>query len=147
MEIRRLGPGDEADAIAAIHVLKPASERDGLDATGEHMRRLLGRDENYLYLAKVEGRPVGFLIAHRFPRVDRDRDMVYLYEIDVATEHRRRGIGTRMIELLKEDCRGDGVLKIWVGAESDNVAARELYEKTGARLEGQTYAEYTYFDL
>ena len=111
------------------------------------MRRLLGRDENYLYLAKVEGRPVGFLIAHRFPRVDRDRDMVYLYEIDVATEHRRRGIGTRMIELLKEDCRGDGVLKIWVGAESDNVAARELYEKTGARLEGQTYAEYTYFDL
>lgn len=144
MEIRRLGPGDENLAIRAIHRLKPAAERAGNDASPEHMRRLLGDDRNTLIVASDGGRPVGFLVAYRFPRVDRDREMVYLYEIEVVPEYRRRGIGTRMIRQLEEVCRARDVLKIWVGTEAGNLAARALYEATGARCERDDYAEYTY---
>jgi ribosomal protein S18 acetylase RimI-like enzyme len=144
MEIRRLRAGDEASAIAAIHRLKPAAERPGHDASPEHMRELLARDENYLYIASVETVPVGFLLAYRVPRVDRDQDMIYLYEIGVLPEHRRRGIGSKMVQLLKEECRSRNVMEVWVGTEADNVAARALYESTGAKCQGETYAEYSY---
>jgi ribosomal protein S18 acetylase RimI-like enzyme len=143
-EIRRLGAGDEAEAIEAIHVLKPAAERAGHDASPGHMRALLAREENYLYVASVDAAPVGFLLAYRVPRVDRDQDMVYLYEIDVVAEHRRRGVGSLLVRALKEECRGRNVMKMWVGTETGNVAARALYESTGATCEGEAYAEYTF---
>ena len=142
IEIRRLSAGDEAVAIEAIHELKPAEERAGHDASKEHMRQLLARDENYLYIASVDAQPVGFLLAYRFPRVDRDQDMIYLYEITVLLEQRRRGIGSRMIQALKEECRSSNVMEVWVGTEADNAAARALYESTGAKCQGETYAEY-----
>ena len=108
------------------------------------MRHLLARDENYLYIASVDAQPVGFLLAYRVPRVDRDQDMIYLYEIAVLPEQRRRGIGSRMIQELKEECRSNNVMVMWVGTEADNVAARALYESMGAKCQGETYAEYTY---
>ena len=43
--MRRLGPGDEAVAIAAIHELKPASERDGKDASKEPTSVRLERED------------------------------------------------------------------------------------------------------
>lgn len=147
IEIRRLTTGDEIAAIDAIHQLKPSEERHGVDASAEHMRRLLARDANYLYVASVDTQPVGFLLAYRFPRADRDQDMIYLYEIGVLPEHRRRGIGTKMIQSLKEECRNRNVMEVWVGTEADNVPARALYESTGAKCQGETYAEYTYEEL
>ena len=144
MEIRRLRADDEAAAVAAIHKLKPAEERAGHDASPDHMRQLLRRDENYLYIASVDAQPVGFLLAYRVPRVDRDQDMIYLYEIAVLPEQRRHGIGSRMIQALKQECRSSNVMEMWVGTEADNVAARALYESTGAKCQGETYAEYTY---
>ena len=146
IEIRRLRIGDEAAAIEAIHELKPTEERNGQDASVEHMRQLLTSEENYVYIA-YDDDPIGFLLAYRFPRLDRDQNMIYLYEIDVHPEHRRMGIGTKLIEQLKDECRRNNVLKVWVGTEADNAAARALYESTGARCQGDTYAEYTYDDF
>ena len=144
MEVRRLRAGDEQLAIEAIETLKPEEERDGNVASQEHMRRVLESDENYLIVACEAGRPTGFLVAHRFPRVDRDRYMVYLYEIEVEQAFRRRGVGTRMIDLLKNVCREDQVMEIWVGTEEDNIPAKALYKATGAEEEPHYYREYVY---
>jgi aminoglycoside 3-N-acetyltransferase I len=145
MRIRRLQIGEEADAIRAIHVLKPQSEREGHDASEDHMRRLLQRDDNYLIVAsQPDGSPAGFLIAYRVPRVDRDMNMIYLYEIAVLSEFRRQGIGTKMIDLLKQECRGNDILNIWVGTELSNTAARRLYESTGAKPSSEHIIEFTY---
>ena len=80
MEIRRLKTGDEASAIAAIQRLKSAVERTGNEASPEHMHELLARDDIYFYIASEDKVPVGFLIAYRVPRVDRDQDMIYYDE-------------------------------------------------------------------
>ncbi len=108
------------------------------------MQGLLAKDDIYLYPATAGDRPVGFLLAYSFPRIEHDQDMVYLYEIEVTPEFRQRGIGSPMIQHLKQDCRKRNILKIWVRTEADNVATRALYETTGARCESETYAEYTY---
>jgi ribosomal protein S18 acetylase RimI-like enzyme len=71
--------------------------------------------------------------------------MVYLYEIENVADHRRKGLGRRMIDLLKEECRESDVEDIWVGTENDNIAAIRLYESTGGALTSPDNCEYTYW--
>ena len=145
MNIRRLQAGEEAAAVEAIHELKPVSERDGYDASPQHMRRLLQRDENYLIVAaQPDATPVGFLIAYRVPRVDRDQNMIYLYEIAVRPDCRRQGIGSQMIDLLKHESSSDNIMEIWVGTELENTPARRLYESTGGKPGSDPIVEFVY---
>ena len=144
MEICRLKAGDGVRAIRAVHELKPVEGQNGLDASEDHMRKLLQQDANYLIVAFDGGRPVGFLVAHRFSRIDRDKNMVYLYEIGVDPDYRRQGIGSKMIRLLKDECKGDNVMEIWVATGDDNIPAMRLYESTGAVKIPRNYLEYVY---
>jgi GNAT superfamily N-acetyltransferase len=59
-------------------------------------------------------------------------------------EHRRRGIATGLLEVLKQCCRADGVTRIWVGTSLENRAAQRTFEATGARNVSETYVEYIY---
>jgi len=52
-----------------------------------------------------------------------------------------------MIQLLKDECSSGRILKMWVGTEASNVAARALYESTGAKCQGEEYVEYIYSDF
>lgn len=140
VDIRRLREGDEALGVAAVRDLK---ENGQIPSPG-HMRRLLVKDENYFYVVTEGSRPVGFLVAHRFPRIDRDCSMIYLYEIGVHPEYRRMGIGSVMIDALKQDCRNRNIMKVWVGTSTDNTAARRLFESTGANLQREGFVEYVY---
>ena len=48
-----------------------------------------------------------------------------------------------VFEELKRQCLADGVARIWVGTEIENLAAQRLYERTGAQR-SETCVEYTY---
>jgi ribosomal protein S18 acetylase RimI-like enzyme len=127
----RARDSDEASARKAIRAFKtPASERP-FDATG--LARFLARPQNVLLIAWWEGEPVGFLLAYELDRVDRDRPMVCLYEIEVAATHRRRGIGRALVQALLAHCRDIGAAKAWVVTDRANRAAVGLYEGAGAR--------------
>lgn len=67
--------------------------------------------------------------------LSRDAFMVYLYEIEVAPHFRRQGISKQMVNLLKTECEEGDVEEIWVATDKENVAAKELYERTGAICE------------
>ena len=146
INIRRLQSGDEDLAIRTVEYQKPVGERNGNLASRSHMGSLLAASGNYFIGAYDKKRPVGFLIAHLFPRIDRDAYQVYLYEIGVDERYRRRRIGSRMIELLKQLCREENVVvkEIWVGTEDDNIPAQELYKSTGAEVVEETFREFVY---
>jgi aminoglycoside 3-N-acetyltransferase I len=144
IEVRRLGPGDEALALQVVRDLKPSEERDGREPSLGHLARFLGAETNYLLAAVAGGAPVGFLTAYRMPALDCDASMVYLYEIEVAAAFRRQGLGKRLIELLKQLCGETDVEDIWVGTENTNTAARRLYESTGGVYESTDNCELVY---
>jgi GNAT superfamily N-acetyltransferase len=56
----------------------------------------------------------------------------FFYEIAVAQAHQRRGIGRRLISMLKLVCREGNVMKMWVPTGRSNIAATRLYASTGA---------------
>lgn len=131
IEVRLLQPGDEQLALKVVRGLVPEAERAGREPSLPHLQRFLGQETNYLIVALMSSAPVAFLTAYRVPALAHDASMVYLFEIEVAPAHRRRGIGKRMIDLLKGLCQDSGVEIIWVGTENDNIAAKRLYESTG----------------
>jgi aminoglycoside 3-N-acetyltransferase I len=144
MEIRRLHADDCVLLASAIQSLIPEDERDGGVASDEHLRRALGDTSCYFIVCLVGSSPAGYLSAFRFPAVDDDCSLVYLYDIVVDEKHRRKGIGSRMIEELKTHCRADGAGHIWLGTSLENEAAQKTFEATGARRVSETYIEYVY---
>ncbi|HYP41817.1 MAG TPA: GNAT family N-acetyltransferase, partial [Chloroflexia bacterium] len=92
----------------------------------------------------IDSTVVGYLSAFGFPAIDDDCTQVYLYDIVVDEQHRRKGIGSRMIAELKRLCKEDGADHIWVGTSLENEPAQKTFEGTGAHKEGETYIEYIY---
>jgi aminoglycoside 3-N-acetyltransferase I len=144
MEIRRLQRGDSALLAAAIRTLIPEDEREGGVASDAHLRRALGDPVCYFIVCLSDSTPIGYLSAFRFPAIAADCFQVYLYDIVVDERHRRKGVGSRMIEELKRHCKGDGAAGIWVGTSLGNVAAQKTFERTGGTRVSETYIEYVY---
>ena len=86
---------------------------------------------NFLVIARMEGRAVGALMAHSLARLDAPRPHVLLYEIDVHPAVQKRGVGTAMIENLKKLARHVSASEIWVVTNKSNRAAMQLYRAAG----------------
>ncbi len=144
MDVRRLAPGDERLATQAIAALAPSEPGREVCPRADPMRRVLSDDRNILIVAREADRPVGFLTAYEFECFEGAGSMVYFYEIQVAEDRRRTGIGRAMVDRLKTECAARGVTRIWVGTTGGNEAAQRLFEATGARRGASDYVEFIY---
>ena len=90
IQIRRLKIGDEALPINTVELQKSTEGKNGNLASEAHMRSLLVAGGNYFIGAYDKDVTIGFLIAHRFPRIDRDKHQIYLYEIGIDKKLRRQ---------------------------------------------------------
>ena len=144
MDVHRVRPGDEAYWAEAVAALVPEDDRDGRLASAADLAHALGDARCYLFLALLDATPIGLLSAYRFPDVEGGGYLVYLYDLVVDEELRRQGAGKALVAALVAQCEAEGVRQIWAGTALDNAAARRTFEATGAVLEGETYAEYTW---
>jgi ribosomal protein S18 acetylase RimI-like enzyme len=132
MLVKKLGIGDEILAQQAITTLKtetPVDVREKLNV--EYLEHFLRCDNNCLLVALVDERPVGFILAYRLMRVDREQDMMLFYEVVVNEKYRHQGVGKELILHLKQICREKRIMKMWVSADKSNAAAVALYKSTG----------------
>jgi aminoglycoside 3-N-acetyltransferase I len=127
MIVRRLGTGDKAVACQAVATFKDPRP------AADHAARFLADEDNYFYVAEVRGELAGFLLAYRLERCDGERAMMFLYEIEVLSQHRRQGIGKALVQALKGACEQGKFLKMFVLTDESNVPAQNLYLATGGR--------------
>lgn len=124
IEVRLLQPGDE-NVVRALRTYEGEGDPEGLLA-----------DSRTLMLVAFDGdRPVGFVLAHELPRRHGDPAKLFVYEVDVAESHRRRGIATALLERLAELARARGIRTGFVLTEPDNGPANSLYRDLGAATE------------
>ncbi len=122
----------EASGAVTVHV-RPASRQD-IDAIARIQRASPAaaqwRPEDYLYytcLVAVLGNEVaGFAVLRGAG------DEHELLNLAVAPEHRRRGIGRRLVAAALETAAGPVYLEV----RASNQAARRLYETCGFRPVG-----------
>lgn len=77
----------------------------------------------------VDGRPVllGIASARLEVKPYGARRWLYVDEVDVCVDQRQRGAGTCLMRELLAIARAAGCEEVWLGTESDNVAANALY--------------------
>ena len=93
-------------------------------------------------MALENDRVVGGLAAYEIQMLYRDETEMFLYEIGVDKDHRRKGIARSLIEQLKKTCIERCIKEIFVGTSMDNHAARRLYESTGGNVEVSPWYNY-----
>jgi len=115
--VRRLGPGDE-DVVRRL-------------AEDEPQTALLA-DARTIFVAAFDGEePVGFAFGYDLPRRHGDPSILFVYELDVAETHRRRGVATALLRELADAARERGIRTGFVLTEASNEAAMRLYESVG----------------
>lgn len=124
VEIRRVGPGDEAlfDRVA------PEVFDEPID--GMRLAAYLRDPGHQMLVAVIGGEVVAQVAAvvHRHP--DKTSEL-YIDEVGVTPGMQRMGIAGRMVDMMLGIGRELGCTEAWVGTEHDNDAARALYRRRG----------------
>ena len=137
LDIRRLGPGDVA-RMRALNALFGRAFADpetygGAPPDAAYLARWLGQAHVLALVAEADGTVVGGLVAYVLQKFERARSEVYLYDLAVAEEHRRRGIATALIAALKAQAAAQGAYVVFVQADQGDDPAVALYAKLGVR--------------
>ena len=85
-----------------------------------------------LVFATQAGRVVGFASGAILRHPDKPPSL-FVNEVSVAEDMRRRGIATELCQRLLAEARGRRLRGIWLATEDHNTAARALYRGLEAR--------------
>lgn len=127
MDIRRLGQGDERalEGVGACFdgPAQAAAATRFLDAEGHHI------------LVAYDGETVaGFVTGVEMTHPDKGTEM-FLYELAVDANFRRRGYGAALVKALADLARRRRCYGMWVLTDDDNAAALATYGAAGAARE------------
>ncbi|HZG10027.1 MAG TPA: AAC(3)-I family aminoglycoside N-acetyltransferase [Allosphingosinicella sp.] len=132
-----LGPADAATLREALAVFGRAFEEPetytGAQPTAAYLERLLGSDSFIALAARLDGEVIGALAAYELHKFEQERSEIYIYDLAVAAEHRRRGIATGLIARLQGIAAARGAYVISVQADYGDDPAIALYTRLGTR--------------
>lgn len=136
--VRRLCPGDEEVACRVAQVFKEAIIETG------HAAAILANSANHLAVAQVDGAIAGFLLAYRLDRIDGPSGQLFIYEIDVDPDHRRRGVGSALMLYARDVVAREGLMEAFLLTNRTNAPAMNLFERTGGVAEDDDGVVFVY---
>lgn len=99
-------------------------------------------DDKSIYVAKFEGRLVGYIIIDIIEKKNNFMRYRKLLEIDtlcIDENYRGKGIGTKLLEFAKELGRKNQCTDIYLTVSPENENAIKVYESFGMRVKGISY--------
>ena len=120
MTVRRLGLGDE-DVVERLAEEPPPAR----------VAELLADERTIFLVAFEESEPIGFVLAYELLRRHGEPSQLFVYEVGVAPEARRRGVATELLRELARIARARGIHRGFVLTNEANEAAMELYRSLG----------------
>ncbi len=141
VEIRQLTPDDVGLMVALStcfgEVFKDMQTYTEKRPSADYLKNLLSGD-SFIAMVALEGMDVvGGLAAYELKKFEQERSEIYIYDLAVSSEYRRKGIATALIERLKLIAADRGAYVIFVQADTDieDEPAIALYTKLGLREE------------
>lgn len=138
----RVRPARLGDAAAVAELFNAINGMDGppppVRMTAEIVRRdLLGPSPRAtLLVAELYGAVVGFATGNTLYDSARAADCVFLNDLYVAPEARRRGAGRALVAALAAEARRRGAGCLWWGVDLPDVDASRFYDALGGGDEG-----------
>jgi ribosomal-protein-alanine N-acetyltransferase len=123
IRLREVGPGD----LEALYLLDQACFEPDIAYTRGQLRHFLSRENSCGLAAEVGGVLAGFAIGHRSGASG------HIVTIDVASGHRRSGVGRALLRELVRRLEDSGALRIRLEVDLRNAVAIRFYESLGFR--------------
>ena len=128
----KVRPADEKDLRSLVILAEefiPGEADNGRRI--EVLKRAL-RDPNYeLLVADLEGEVVGFIDQWFIHDFTHGAKLSYIHNLYVSSEHRRRGVASKLLQQVIRNARNMGVSEIHITTRFDNKPAINLYRKHG----------------
>jgi aminoglycoside 3-N-acetyltransferase I len=115
------------EAFGDMNAYQSAVPRD------EYLQSLLSKPHFIALVALASPEVVGGLAAYVLEKFEQERREIYIYDLAVQEQHRRRGIAIRLINELRYLAHDRGAYVIYVQADRVDDAARKLYESLGTK--------------
>ncbi len=101
--------------------------------TDAYLEELLSSREFIALVALTDDAVVGGLTAYELRKFERQRSEIYIYDLAVQTDYRRRGIARALIAALKPIAVERGAWVAFVQADAGDAPAIALYGSLGER--------------
>jgi len=98
----------------------------GISYTRDELAGFIGHRASQTWVAEDEDTIVGFLIAQREPR-----KILHIVTIDVTQSHRRRGVGTLLMDAAERWAADNKLLMIGLETAENNATAQVFYSRRG----------------
>ncbi|MEM8498256.1 MAG: GNAT family N-acetyltransferase [Pseudomonadota bacterium] len=96
--------------------------------TAQGLERYLQQSGHIFLRASVNGEFAGMAAAAILEKAYANSRWLYVDELDVAANFRRLGVGATIMRYLLGLASENECKELWLGTETDNSAARALYE-------------------
>jgi aminoglycoside 3-N-acetyltransferase I len=140
--IRRLGPDDRETARATFTLMARVFGEKQAPLTDAYIDRLLARPDFWVLAALDHGHVVGGLTAHTLMMTAYEGAEVFIYDIAVTLEHRRRGFGRRLVDGVRNEATSLGIQTVFVPADDEDTEALEFYTALGGAPTSVTMFEF-----
>ncbi len=112
-----------------------------------HLRNYLSQQDTLFVVCHeqhAEGKTFLGMASSRFEIKPYDGERwLYVDELDVCANHRRKGVGKFIMEYLIDLAKESGCEEVWLGTEVENISANALYRTLDpddvAQVVGYTY--------
>ena len=144
IDIKKLQPGNVHRLAELIKLYEDVFEMENFVMPGKaYLESLLERNGLTFLVALFEGKIVGGLTAHDLPSTYFEANEVYIYDLAVANEHQRKGIGRKLLSELGAICKTKGEKEFFVQADFDDHNAVDFYRATGGVPEKVVHFSYS----
>ncbi|MHA7820299.1 MAG: GNAT family N-acetyltransferase [Erythrobacter sp.] len=133
IEARRIAPGDVAgframNAVFARGFDEPEHYSDHPPGDA-YVQSWLAHRDNVAMLGLVDGQPAGALAGYVLRKFEQERAELYIYDLAVLEEYRRKGVASAMIAQVRQIARDEGAWTVFVQADTipEDEPARALY--------------------
>jgi ribosomal protein S18 acetylase RimI-like enzyme len=137
IEIRLLSRSD-ADVL-----LRADADVFDFPVRRDYAEAFLAEPNSLIAVALDRGTIVGMASAFTYRHPDKPLQL-FINEVGVAPDHRRRGIAKKLVARLLFAARELGCAEAWVATEAENAPARALYQALEGEEDESRAVVYTY---
>jgi GNAT superfamily N-acetyltransferase len=122
-------PNDENASAHAVQGLNQSMQRFDFFAS----------DAFWLLLARLDGKPVGYLTAVRIPKADDRIGVLYIDELYVVQAYRRLGIGSALVKGACSIGQELGYWRVRLNADPNDPRVHAFYRASGFSDDGHGF--------
>lgn len=123
------------DDFAQLYAIEEVCFQPPLRFGRRYMRDLVNSPDSDTWIADENGRLAGFAIVE--VTSEAENRIAYIQTIEVAPEHRQRGIGAELLRRLEASAHARGAAAVWLHVDAHNAFAIRLYRAHGYQQQGR----------